>query len=362
MNKNYEEIDNTLLSSTTRRKRYIHSQIIGRSRSMLKVYALMEKIVNSGATVLLKGDTGTGKEVVARALHFCSHRKNKNFVVQNCAALPGELLESELFGYKKGAFSGANTDKKGLIELADGGTLLLDEIGDMPIGLQAKLLRVLQDKTVRPLGSEECVGKLINVRFIVASHCDLKEKIKTGQFREDLYYRLSVFPIELPPLHERKEDIPELLQYFLKQLSTQNQKNVLGFSDSTLKLLENYRYPGNVRELRNIVERGVLMCEAGGKILPEHLTEEIHQIYNNEQSEVVSQDIDQMDTLKTKLEKYEAYLIRKKLSECRGNQTKAAGELEIARRTIIDKIRRYGIVKKRQYGDFLNQTSEFFSN
>jgi len=361
MSENYEEVDNTLLESLSGCRKHAYSQLIGRSKPMLKVYALMEKIANSGATVLLKGDTGTGKEVVARALHFSSHRRREKFVVQNCAALPGELLESELFGYKKGAFSGANTDKKGLIELADGGTLLLDEIGDMPIGLQAKLLRVLQDKTVRPLGSEECVGKLINVRFIVASHCDLKKKIKAGEFREDLYYRLCVFPIDLPSLHKRKEDIPELLQYFLKQLSNQNQKDILGFSKDTLKILINYRYPGNVRELRNIVERGVLMCDVGGQILPEHLTEEIHQIYSKEQS-ATAQDINQMDTLKTKLEKYEAYLIRKKLSECLGNQTKAAGELEIARRTIIDKIRRYGIVKNRQYGEFLNQTNEFYSN
>jgi len=361
MNKMDSDIDNTLLSSAAKRTNYDFCQIIGHSKPMQKVFSLMEKIVNSGATILLKGDTGTGKEVVARAIHYNSYRKQKNFVVQNCAALPGELLESELFGYKKGAFSGASTDKKGLIELADGGTLLLDEIGDMPIGLQAKLLRVLQDKTVRPLGSEEGVGKLINVRFIVASHCDLKKKIKSGHFREDLYYRLSVFPIELPPLHKRKEDISELLQYFLTKLAKQNQKNVSGFSQETLFMLINYPYPGNVRELRNIVERGVLMCHAGGQILPEHLTEEVHQIINHQQSEG-SQRVDQSDTLKEKLEKYEAYLIRKKLSECRGNQTRAASELEIARRTIIEKIKRYSIAKNSHYGNFLNQTNEFYSN
>ena len=355
------DIDNTLLSTASKRTDYDFSQIIGHSKPMQKVFLLMEKIVNSGATVLLKGDTGTGKEVVARALHYNSYRKKNNFVVQNCAALPGELLESELFGYKKGAFSGANTDKKGLIELADGGTLLLDEIGDMPIGLQAKLLRVLQDKTVRPLGSEEGVGKLINVRFIVASHCDLKGKIKTGEFREDLYYRLCVFPIDLPPLHKRKEDIPELLEYFLVKLAKQNQKEVLGFSQETLFMLINYAFPGNVRELRNIVERGVLMCDVGGLILPEHLTEEVHQLIDSKRSRE-SQRVNQWDTLKEKLEKYEAYLIRKKLSECRGNQTKAASELEIARRTIIEKIKRYSIAKNSQYGEFLNQTNEFYSN
>ncbi len=355
------EIDNTLLTSVSKRNNLEFEQIIGHSQPMQNVYSLMRKIVDSGATILLRGDTGTGKEVVARALHFSSHRKYKNFVVQNCAALPGELLESELFGYKKGAFSGANSDKKGLIELADGGTLLLDEIGDMPIALQAKLLRVLQDKVVRPLGSEEGVGKLINVRFVVASHCDLKKKIKMGQFREDLYYRLSVFPIDLPSLSQRKEDIPALLQYFLATLSEQNQKTVLGFTGNALKMLVNYSYPGNVRELRNIVERGVLMCDFGGQITPEHLTEELHDFYSNVRP-IASQSINQMDTLKVKLEKYEAYLIKKKLSECRGNQTKAANELEIARRTIIDKIKRYGIEKKRQYGEFLSQTNEFYTS
>jgi sigma-54-dependent transcriptional regulator len=355
------DIDNTLLASAAQRTNCDFHQIIGHSKPMQKVFLLMGKILNSGATVLLRGETGTGKEVIARALHYNSHRKQKNFVVQNCAALPGELLESELFGYKKGAFSGANADKKGLIEVADGGTLLLDEIGDMPIGLQAKLLRVLQDKIVRPLGSEEGVGKLINVRFVVASHCDLKEKIKTGQFREDLYYRLCVFPIDLPPLNKRKEDIPELLQYFLEKLATQNQKNIVGFSQETLAMLVNYAYPGNVRELRNIVERGVLMCDAGGQILPEHLTEEVHQTMDQNRCRG-SQSVKQRDTLKEKVEKYEAYLIRKKLSECRGNQTRAASELEIARRTIIEKIKRYSITKNSQYGEFLNQTNEFYSN
>ena len=323
------------------RSNYDFSQIIGDSKSMQKVFTLLEKVIDSDATVLVQGETGTGKEMIAQTLHFNSKRKDKQFIAQNCAALPENLLESELFGYKKGAFSGADKDKKGLIELAHGGTLFLDEIGDMPMGLQVKLLRVLQDKEIRPLGSEE--SRKINVRIVAATHADLKEKIESGEFREDLYYRLNVFPVTMPPLRDRRDDIPLLLKYFLDNLSEQYNKDVHGIAPSTMSILYEYDYPGNVRDLKNIVERSVLMCENGGHILPEHLPDELGP---SNQSNGESIHINMAGTLRETIESYEAKVLEQKLEECGWNQSQAARELEIGRRTLIDKINRYGINKQ----------------
>lgn len=352
VNKNRQLID--ALNSTNRQlaaenrelkasiqSNYDFSRIIGKSRAMQTVFELLEKVIDSDATVLIRGETGTGKEMIAQTLHYNSRRKDKAFVAQNCAALPENLLESELFGYVKGAFSGADRDKKGLIEVAHGGTLFLDEIGDMPMNLQVKLLRVLQDKEIRPLGSEQ--ARKINVRFVAATHCDLKEKIESGEFREDLYYRLNVFPIEMPPLRDRREDIPQLLKHFLDGLSDEYNKEIAGVSPAAINLLQSYDYPGNVRDLKNIIERSILMCEQGGHIMPEHLPDEV--VIQDAEKVPEMQAIPIEEPLREIIESYEARVLEKKLEACGWNQSQAARELKIGRRTLIDKIKRYGVNK-----------------
>ncbi|MFQ5773104.1 MAG: sigma 54-interacting transcriptional regulator [Kiloniellaceae bacterium] len=325
---------------------YRFSNILGTAKSMSRVFELMSKVLDTDATVLLGGETGTGKELIARAIHYNSRRKNKEFVAQNCAALPETLLESELFGYKAGAFTGARSDKKGLIELAHGGTLFLDEIGDMPIGLQAKLLRVLQESEVRPLGALE--SRKVDVRVIAATHMDLQEKIRAGEFREDLYYRLCVFPIHLPPLRERKEDLPTLLQHFLEQCCARYGKSIGGFSPAALDGLMRYDYAGNIRELRNIVERAVLMAESGTSILPEHLPPEVAgQSAASARREPGAPCAAGAAGLREAVGAFEAALIERKLDELDWNQTKAAVELGISRRTLIEKMHKYDIRRGR---------------
>lgn len=320
--------------------RYDFSKIVGHGSAMKKVFSLLEKVLASPATVLIRGETGTGKELFAQTVHFNSPRRNGEFVAQNCAALPDNLLESELFGYKKGAFSGAMQDKKGLIELANGGTLFLDEIGDMPLGLQAKLLRVLQEKEVRPLGAVE--SKKVDVRVVAATHCNLEEKIRKGEFREDLYYRLSVFPIDVPPLRARKDDIPALAKYFVDEFARVYGKEVSGFAPRAFDCLFNYDFPGNVREFKNIIERAVLLCEAGGSILPEHLPEQLHcgeQSSHGAPRAAVRHDAG----LKELMEEFEQALLREKLQICNWNQTRTAEQLQIGRRTLIEKLAKYQI-------------------
>lgn len=325
--------------------RYDFSRIIGHASSMQRVFDLMGKVLESDATVLIRGETGTGKELIANAIHYNSRRQSHEFVAQNCAAVPENLLESELFGYCKGAFTGANSDKRGLIELADKGTLFLDEIGDMPLGLQAKLLRVLQEREVRPLGGSASIK--VNVRVIAATHGDLTKKIQQGEFREDLYYRLSVFPIELPALRQRKEDLPQLLQYFLELFCKNHGKKISSYSPIALDLLLQYEYPGNIRELRNVVERAVLLCDndanTGGNILAEHLPPAVTGIVP-ESSNLQKMELpDLKGELKLIVDTFEATVIRKILQECRGNQSKAARRLGIGRRTMLSKMNRYQI-------------------
>jgi sigma-54 dependent transcriptional regulator len=323
---------------------YRFSNIVGTAKSMAHVFDLMSKVLNTDATVLLGGETGTGKELIARAIHYNSRRKTKEFVAQNCAALPETLLESELFGFKAGAFSGAKADKKGLIQLADGGTLFLDEIGDMPMNLQAKLLRVLQEGEVRPLGSLQNLK--VNLRVVAATHMDLQEKIRAGEFREDLYYRLCVFPIMLPPLRDRKEDMPSLLQHFLSEAGQRYEKEISGFSPAAMEALMRYDYPGNIRELRNIVERAVLMAEPGSTILPEHLSQEV--VGSESKSTSQAGTLANLDALgngglRGAIGGYEAAMIESALEKLNWNQTKTAAELKISRRTLIEKMQRYDL-------------------
>jgi sigma-54 dependent transcriptional regulator len=341
------EMENSrLLTRIQEQSRF--TDIIGESPAMQKVFALMKKVVDSQATVLLLGETGTGKELFAQAVHSNSPRKKREFIAQNCAALPESLLESELFGYVKGAFSGANNDKKGLIELAHGGTLFLDEIGDMPIGLQAKLLRVLQEGEVRPLGSTKCVK--VDVRIIAATHCDLQELIRSGDFRQDLYYRLCVFPIELPPLRDRKEDLPALIQHFMAKFSDQYGKEANGFSPAAVDSLLQYDYPGNIRELRNLVERAVLMCEPGASILPEHLPQEIVLAKASTES-VDGSFVGLLEgRLKDAVAKFEATFIERRLESLGWNQTRTAQALDISRRALIDKMQKHQLHRRNGSG------------
>lgn len=308
--------------------------LIGKSSAMRQTYQLISKVLHSPYTVLLRGETGTGKEVVARAIHDCGPRRSQAFIVQNCAAFPENLLESELFGYRKGAFTGADRDRAGLFDAANGGTLLLDEIGDMPLSLQAKLLRVLQEGEIRPLGSNDT--HKIDVRIIAATHRDLAVLVSEGKFREDLYYRLAQFPIELPALRQREGDILDLARHFADKACTFLQRDAVRWSDAALDHLSSYAFPGNVRELKGLVERAVLLCE-GGELLAEHFSLRI---------EVAPQECSL--NLRERLEQVERSLLLDCLRKNDGNQTLAARELGLPRRTLLYRLGRLNI----NLGDF----------
>ncbi len=265
--------------------------LIGESKEIKKVLNLVQKVAPTDATVLITGESGVGKELVAKAIHLNSKRKDNKFLSINCAALPESLLESELFGYEKGAFTGADRDKPGMFETAHKGTLFLDEIGEMPLSMQAKLLRVLQDFKIRRLGGRSDIE--VDVRIICATNRNIEEEVKKGQFREDLYYRINVFHIPIPPLRERKSDIPILLTYFIDKFSKKLGIKKPAVSKEFLNYIENYSFPGNVRELENLVERALTIME-GETLLPSHLPEKILNNHNNinEEINVPEQGID----------------------------------------------------------------------
>ena len=263
--------DNRFLRSQLKKK-YSFGNIVGSSEAMIEVYKTIEKVKDSKAAVLILGETGTGKELVARAIHFSSIRSEKPFLPVNCAALAETLLESELFGYAKGAFTGATRDKQGVFETAHGGTVFLDEIGDISLRLQQILLRVLENGEIQPVGSAQ--RKEVDVRVVAATNKNLEEMIKTGAFRADLYYRLNVITLDLPSLRERKEDIATLAGHFLKKYAEENKRPIYGISREALNLLDRYEWPGNVRELENVIERAVLL-EASKEITPESLPENV---------------------------------------------------------------------------------------
>ena len=254
-------------------RRYAFDQLIGSSQAMQRVFEVMEKVAETDTTVLVTGETGTGKELVARAIHYSGPRRAKRFVAQNCAALPDTLLESELFGHVRGAFTGAHQDKKGLFEVADGGTVFLDEVGETHPGMQVRLLRVLQDGEVRPLGSSET--RKVDVRIIGATHRDLQQDAREGRFREDLYYRLRVVEIGLPPLRERREDIPALAHHFLDLSASKMGRKLGGFTNAAVDRLMAYAWPGNVRELENEIERTVALAGEASVVGEEMLSEEL---------------------------------------------------------------------------------------
>jgi sigma-54-dependent transcriptional regulator len=303
--------------------------LIGNSLAMRQTYSLISKILHSPYTILLRGETGTGKEVVARAIHDRGPRRSRPLIVQNCAAFAENLLESELFGHRKGAFTGADRDRVGLFDAANGGTLFLDEIGDMPLSLQARLLRVLQEGEIRPLGCNDT--HKIDVRIIAATHRDLALLVKEGKFREDLYYRLAQFPIELPPLRQRAGDILDLARHFADKACIFLQRNNVHWSKAALSLLAAYAFPGNVRELKGLVERAVLLCE-GEELLTEHFS--------------LPQDAIAQDSslyLRERLEQFERSLVIDCLRKNNGNQTVAARQLGLPRRTLLYRFGRLNI-------------------
>lgn len=319
--------ENKYLRSELGRK-YGVDNIIGKSPKMRKIFETIDMVAQSKATVLIQGPSGTGKELIARAIHFKSPRRNKPFIKTNCAALPEGLVESELFGHEKGAFTGAIKTTKGRFELANGGTLLLDEISEMGPNLQAKLLRVLQEGEFERVGSSETVK--VDVRIIATTNKDLKEEVKKGNFREDLYYRLNVVPIYLPPLKERKEDIPLLVEHFLRKYSEENGKLIEGISQDALQILIDYDWPGNVRELENVIERAVVMSKE--KVLsPKHFS------FADFESVPQPQESDMTKTLKD----LEREFILKTLAEQGGNRSKTAEILGISVRTLRNKLKEY---------------------
>jgi transcriptional regulator with PAS, ATPase and Fis domain len=301
---------------------------------MLKVLRLCEKAIESDISVLIKGETGTGKELIARCIHYNGRRKEKPFVTQNCAALPETLLASELFGYKKGAFTGAYKDKRGLFEVANGGTVFLDEVGDMTPMMQVSLLRVLQEGEIKPLGAE--MPQKVDVRVISATNTSLEVDVKEGRFREDLFYRLSVFPIELPPLRERSGDIPLLAVHFMREFSSKNKKSIRGISPQALACLSMFPFPGNVRELQNEMERAVAMAPEGKFIELEHLSDKLRQAACTKRPDI-------QGSLKEMVEGLEKSVVLEALRRHQGNKTRVAEELGLSRFGLMKKMQRYGI-------------------
>ncbi|HWR52475.1 MAG TPA: sigma-54 dependent transcriptional regulator, partial [Bryobacteraceae bacterium] len=315
--------------------RYEFDNIIGRSGSMREIFETIDRVAATRATVLLAGETGTGKDLIARAIHFHSPRRDRPFVKINCSALPENLMESELFGYEKGAFTGANAAKPGKFEQADTGTVFLDEIGDVPASVQVKLLRILQEREFERLGSNKT--RHIDVRIIAATNADLRAALEQGTFREDLYYRLNVVPVDIPPLRERKEDIPFLAEHFVRRLAPANGSPVESISEEAIQRLMSYHWPGNVRELENVIERSLVLCsgtrleasdirldtsprapraQSGGPVfLPEGMT----------------------------LDEYEQAIIREALRRSEGNKSHAARLLGLTRNALRYRLTQMGI-------------------
>lgn len=348
----FHSLDNALETSVLRRDferskkeekdTYSLDRIIGESEPILKVKELVRRVADSEAnTILIQGESGTGKDLVAKALHYESRRTRQPFMVLNCAAIPEQLLENELFGHERGAFTDAKTMKKGLFELAEGGTVFFDEISEMYLNLQAKLLRVLEDQTFRRIGGVKDIRT--DVRVICASNKDLEKMAREGQFREDLFYRLAVIPIVLPPLRERKEDIPLLVNHFVRDYNRRFKKSIKGLTSRAQQLLQNYGWPGNIRELRNAIERAMILQDEGfidADLLPLRISEftgEPVGLPGNGILSIPAQGID--------LYQLEKELIRQALIKTRGNQTQASRLLSVSRDTLRYKMKKYRLAK-----------------
>ncbi len=336
---NEKLLQENIILHRTAEKKYDFPNIIGTSQAMQDVFQLMKKVIPTDTTVLLIGETGTGKELIAQAIHYNGPRKNKLFVAQNCAALPDTLLESELFGHVKGAFTGATRDKKGLFEIANGGTIFLDEVADTSQAFQQRLLRVLQEGDFRQLGSEKNIK--VDIRIISATNRELKDYIKKGNFREDLYYRLNVFPIKIPPLRQRREDIPLLVNHFLRKSQKKLGKVVKGIDQKALNILMKAPLPGNVREVENEIERAVTLADDNKTITAESFS----HLLTTDQS-TINSFLQKSGNLKEIIESIEKYYILEQLKQNNSNITHTANALGLSRVGLQKKIKRYGITCK----------------
>jgi DNA-binding NtrC family response regulator len=317
--------------------RHSFANIIGKSKSMQEVFWLIREVARSDASVLIQGESGTGKELVAAAIHFNSKRRSGPYIRVSCASLPESLVESELFGYEKGAFTGANQRRIGRFEAAHTGTLFLDEIGDLPVAVQSKLLRVLQERQIERLGSNRSID--VDVRFVSASLRNLENDVSEGGIRKDLLFRINTVPIQLPPLRDRREDIPLLAQAFLREFSRERSKEIEEIEDTTLERLDSHPWPGNVRELRNVIERAVVFCR-GSRITPEHLPAGIRDAPS---APVVPETAGQPESLRQAVERAETRAIRAALVATEGRRSEAADLLGVSRKTLWEKIKAYEI-------------------
>jgi DNA-binding NtrC family response regulator len=323
------------------RGKYKFTNIIGNSLAMQQVFSRMERILTTDSTILILGESGTGKELVAKAIHFNGHRREKPFIAINCGAIPAELLESELFGHVRGSFTGAVADKIGKFEVANQGTIFLDEIATMPAHLQMKLLRVLQEQEVERVGSSRKIK--LNVRVISATNANLEEEVRKGTFREDLYYRLNVIPIVLPPLRNRREDIALLARHFLQKICREMKRPLMSVSPAAMRALEAYDWPGNVREMENVIERTVALTD-GEVIEPKDLPGNIGGTADGEDSHVFSPRVtpEGVDMVRT-IEQIEKGMIREALTLAGGVKARAASLLNLNRTTLVEKIKRLGM-------------------
>jgi two-component system response regulator AtoC len=318
-------------------KEHQFESILAKSAPMAEIFRTITKIADFKTTVLIQGESGVGKELVARAIHTRSTRKNHPFVAINCGAIPENLLESELFGHRKGAFTDANADRRGLFEEAHSGTLFLDEIGELPLNLQVKLLRVLQEESIRRLGDTRDVK--VDVRIIAATHRDLTAEAKAGRFREDLFYRINVLPLQIPPLRARREDVNLLVDHFLARNNVRLGTQTKGLTADARKLLLEYAWPGNVRELENTIERAMVLCD--GDVLDAHdLPERLREALDPVQMQLASGEL----SIKKTTAAIEEILIRRALQKTRGNRTRTAELLEISHRALLYKMKDYKVV------------------
>ena len=337
--KNPEVFINNSLALSNLNFKDEQNAIVGRSHKMQEVYHLVEKVADCDSTILITGETGTGKGLVAKAIHQNSTRKHKPFIAINCGAIPENLLESELFGHVRGAFTGATVSKSGKFELAHGGTIFLDEIGDMSPDLQVKVLKVLEEGEFEQVGGAKTIK--VDVRIIAATHRDLPEEVQNGNFREDLFYRLYVIPIGLPSLRERKSDIPYLTAYFMDMSNRKNNRQLDGISENAMQILLNYSWPGNVRELRNVVERLVVL-KGTGKLSAHDLPIELKSA-NGSQSAQGIEISDDGICLNSAVTEFEKALILQSLEKTKWVKNKAAKLLQLNRTTLVEKIKRHRI-------------------
>ncbi len=314
--------------------RFSFDGIVSQSSAMSQVLNIAGRVASSQATVLITGETGTGKELIAKAVHYAGPRRDKPFVAVNCAALSEHLLESELFGHEKGAFTGADRQRKGRFETAEGGTLFIDEVGEIPLALQVKLLRVLQEKSFERVGSSLTVPT--NVRIVAATNRDLETLVREGKFREDFFYRLNVVAIQIPPLRERREDIPPLVETFIQRLATENGKRITGVSREAMDTLMKYSWPGNVRELENVIQQSIVLCRQE-IICSEDLPLRVHELHSEKRVFL------EEGTFTEKVEAFEKSLIIEALQEAGNVQTQAAQRLGIGERHLRYKLQKYGM-------------------